>query len=139
MTGDEGNVALFNTSDGGEILIVGGLVDSGGGLEAAVFLSLFGNNNDGEWWGNLSQDDPARQYPGETQKLIDGLPARPSNLLRIQDAVTRDLEPLIEAGVFKTVDPEALLVGPKRLRLRVTIDGDTTLEYELNWEADRAD
>lgn len=134
-----GNVALYHTEDGGEITVDRGEVEQDGGLEAAVYLSLFGNNVHGDWWGDIDEDDPARRYPGETQKLIDGLPARPSNLLRIEDAATRDLQALVDAGVIESVEPSASMDGPKRLKLEITINGDETLRFELNWEKDRGD
>ncbi|MFW6156785.1 MAG: hypothetical protein ACOC7J_05650 [Armatimonadota bacterium] len=143
----QGDVLLTNTLDGGEIHADGGVIEMSGGLETAVYLSLFGGNREDEqragdpmqWWGNLSEDDPARRYRSETQRILTGLPATSANLLRVEDAVRRDLRPLIDEGVIRSVEVAVSLTGPKRVRIRVRIDGDTDLEFAANWEASLGD
>ena len=140
----QGDVALFNTLDGGEITVEDGIVAMSGGLETAVYLSLFGGNRDDQqrpgdlkqWWGNLAETDPAQRYRSETQRILDGLPATSANLMRIQDAVLRDLQPLIDAGAIRKAQAAASLEAHKRVRIRIRINGDTDLEFRANWEAD---
>jgi len=143
----QGDVLLTNTPDGGEINAEDGVIEMSGGLETAVYLSLFGGNREDrqrandpmQWWGNFSEDSPASRYRSETQRILAGLPATSSNLLRVEDAVTRDLQPMIADGVIRQVEVAASITGPKRVRIRVRIDGDTDLEFRANWEADLGD
>lgn len=95
------DVRLYNTPDGGEIDAVNGEIVLDSGLETAVFLSLFGGNERDsglqaddrlQWWGNLTETDPARRYRSETQHLIAALPLVTANLRRIEEAAKRDLE-----------------------------------------------
>lgn len=95
------DVRLFNTADGGEIEYINGVATMSDGLEAAAYLSLFGGNEDDsgqraddrkQWWGNLSETDPARRYRSATQNALQAMPATTGNLLRVQDAALSDLD-----------------------------------------------
>ena len=87
----QGDVSLRQTDDGGEITVVNGVVEMSGGLETAVYLSLFGGNEDDDgradnpqtWWGNLAENEPERQYRSETQHLLQALPATTGTLIRV--------------------------------------------------------
>ena len=99
MQNQQGDVKLFQTDNEGDITVRDGVVEMGGGLETAAYLSLFGGNEDDDgladnpktWWGNLDEIDPAKQYRSETQNLLRGIPATSGNLRRIEDAASRDL------------------------------------------------
>lgn len=143
----QGDVYLYNTTDGGDINAEDGVIEMRGGLETAVYLSLFGGNHDDpgsgdsarNWWGNIGETDPARRYRSESQSLIDGLPSIPDNLRRIEDATERDLEWLIEAGAATSIAVTATMPGPKRIRRHIKIVADldaVDLVYEENWRAE---
>lgn len=94
------DVLLVHTADGGEIRVESGDIQLTGGIETAVYLSLFGGNEDDsgiqgdepkEWWGNKLEDAPERKLRSETQYLLRSLPAIPASLRRIEDSVERDL------------------------------------------------
>ena len=92
------DVFICNTPDGGEIDIVGGAVTLNGGIESAVYLSLFGGNSDDaggqdrslEFWGNIGEQQNEQQR-SRTQHLLESIPPSSSNLRRIEDAVRADL------------------------------------------------
>lgn len=147
MTTDAGDVRLFNTVDGGEIIVENGLAELSGGLETAAYLSLFGGNiedpgdNDSlfQWWGNWDETEPARQYRSRTQHLLRGLPATAFNLRRIEREAENDLAWMITEGVATSVAVEAFLEDLNRIRIVVTIIGDereTALIYSANWRAE---
>lgn len=124
------DVLLRQSNDGGEITVESGLVLMAEGLETAAFLSLFGGNEDDgaddaterlQWWGNLAEPEPDRTYRSETQHLIRALPAVPRNLLRIEQAATRDLAWMIAAGVAKSVAVSASIPDVNRVAVAVTI------------------
>lgn len=139
----QGDVLLFQIDDDGEIIVEGGITQMSGGLETAVYLSMFGGNEDDDgssdnpftWWGNLDELDPVNQYRSETQHLLQALPFSTGNLRRIEDAVNRDLVWMIEAKAATTVDVTVTIPGLNRVKIRIVIDGDTTLEFEANWKA----
>lgn len=131
------DVALRETNDGGEITVENGLVLMSEGLETAVFLSLFGGNDDdagdaasvrAQWWGNLDESEATRTYRSETQYLLKALPAVPSNLRRVEQAAARDLAWMLTADVAKSIDVAASIPSLNRIRLAVLI---VTLKREL--------
>lgn len=140
----QGDILLRQTVDGGEIEVENGTVLMSGGLETAVFLSLFGGNeqddgrpdNPATWWGNLlDADRPERQYRSQTQHLIRSIPAVPANLRRVEDAARGDLAWMVTTGAASAVAAVATMPGLNKVLLSVTIDGET-VEYSANWDAD---
>lgn len=142
----QGDVKLFQTGDGGEIVVDGGIVEMSGGLETAVYLSLFGGNEDDDgrdenphtWWGNLDEIDPARRYRSETQNLLRAIPATSNNLRRIEDAATRDLAWLESSNVTSSVQVEATIPGVNRVKLTIDIEAygeKFRFEFVENWKA----
>lgn len=147
MHNQQGDVALYNTADGGEVNVEGGLIEMDSGLATSVYLTLFGANHDDpgqgphprNWWGNLVENDPARKYRSESQYLIDGLPAIPANLRRIEDATERDLEWMLDTGAAQSINVTASMPGPKRIRRYIEIEatiGNDALVFEQNWRAE---
>ena len=146
MSTDQGNVLLFQTNDGGDISINAGLVQLDGGLETAAYLSLFGGdeNDDGSadsllnWWGNIDETEPARQYRSETQYLLRANVASTAVLRQIEDAAVRDLAWMIEVGMATSVSALASIPGLNQLRLVVDIEANgeaSSFEYFENWKA----
>ena len=109
------------------------------GLETAVYLSLFGGNEDDpaeadtalQWWGNLLETEPERAYRSETQYLVRSLPAIPLNLRRIEQAAARDLQWILDTGVAQSVTIEATIPAVNRVRLGVVIVTATEQTIEL--------
>lgn len=93
--------AIFKpTAHGGELVLLNGQVKQDTGLEGAVYLSLFGGNDQDsgeipndrkQWWGNLTEDDAERRYRSRTQFLMNAEPLTTGSLQRIRDAVIADL------------------------------------------------
>lgn len=130
------DVRLENAEDGGEMEFVNGAATMDPGVGTAVFLSLFGGNEDDsgltgdnakQWWGNLSETLPARKYRSETQALLRSLPLIPANLRRIEDAAARDLAWMVDE-LTASIETRATIpaVNHVRLEIAVTIDGRTS-------------
>lgn len=146
MESQQGDVELFQTDDGGEIDVRGGLVGMSGGLETAAYLSLFGGNenDDGRegsphnWWGNLDEIDPARRYRSETQNIVQALALSTGNLRRVEDAARRDLAWLMSSNVASSVSVAASIPGLNRIKLTVDIEAygeESRFEFVENWKA----
>ena len=142
----EGDVKLFQTDDDGNITVENGLVEMSGGLETAAYLSLFGGNEDDDgradnpanWWANLDEVDPTRQYHSETQNLLQALPATTGNLRRIEDAAGRDLAWFVDSGVASSVSVAASIPGINRIKLTIDIEAvgqESSFEFVENWKA----
>lgn len=133
------DVLLRQTNDGGDITIEAGLVLMSEGLETAAFLSLFGGNEDDpgetdatlQWWGNLLEAEPERAYRSETQYLLQGLPAIPLNLRRIEQAASRDLQWMLDTGLAQSITREATIPSVGRVLLGVVIVTATGQRIEL--------
>jgi phage gp46-like protein len=124
------DVRLYQTADGGEIDVVAGQVVMDDELATAVFLSLFGGNqedsgSDGdmprEWWGNKLAPDEAEKLRSETQHLIAKIPVTSGNLRRFQDAAQRDLAWMVAAGVATAVAVRVVVPTINELRFDVAI------------------
>lgn len=123
------DVRLYQTVDGGEIDISNGQLALSDGLETAVYLSLFGGNEDDsggddterkQWWGNFEELDEDEKYRSETQYLLNGLPASSANLLRIEDAIARDLA-WLSNGLASSVDVAVSIPALNRIAISIEI------------------
>ena len=137
------DVLLAQESDGGEICIQGGIVALTDSFETSAYLSLFGGNEDDDgrddnqltWWGNLEETEPARFYVSETQHLLDILPPTSGNLLRLQDAATRDLQWFIDVNAAIEVLVDVSIPRLNAIKFVITINGDETVEFIELWKA----
>lgn len=137
------DVLLCQTNDDGDMNIEDGLVELTDDFRTGAYLSLFGGNenddglddNPDTWWGNLNEDDPSNQYRGETEYLLRSLPVTTSNLLRIEDAAKRDLAMFQNIGAVKDLTVEVSLTGLNRLQFDIGLDGDETVTFFKNWQA----
>lgn len=135
----QGDVKLFQTNDDGDMEIVGGVATMGGGLDTAVYLSLFGGNFDDDgsqetpqWWGGI---DEVFGYRSETQFLLHSLVAIPANLQLLSDAIKRDLSWLILSKAATGLSVAVGMPAAKRIDIAVTINGDETIKFTENWGA----
>ena len=141
----QGDVLLFQTNDDGDIIVEDGIVEMSGGLETAAYTSLFGGNEDDDgradnpfnWWGNIGEIDPAKQYHSETQNLLQALPATSANLRRVEDAANRDLAWFIEEKVASSVTVAASIPGLNKIKIVVKIEArgvESNFEFVENWK-----
>ena len=133
------DVLLFQTTDDGEIIVENGTVKLSAGLETSAYLSLFGGDEDGgNWWGNIDELDPANQYHSKTQTLLQSIPAIPNNLLRIEDAAKSDLKWFIDKKVASSIEVSASIPALNKIKLviKITANGkESTFEFTENWKA----
>lgn len=146
MTEQQGDVQLFQTTDGGEITVELGVAAMDGGLGTAVYLSLVGGNeNDStregdpaNWWGNLGETLPERQYRSQFQYLLARLPAIPANLRRLEDAAARDLAWLQRVDAASKVEVSASIPALNRVKMVIYIEAfgeRAAFTYTENWAA----
>lgn len=149
------DVRLFHTADGGDVEFASNdqtYVDIKlhPGLETASYLSMFGGNERDsglatvgeagdpqrlQWWGNLGEP-LSRQLRSETQHLLRSLPATSSNLLRVQDAITRDHQWFLDDGIASEVTAEVSLIAKDtvRIQIRMIVQGEELVFFfQTQW------
>jgi len=142
----QGDVAMFQTDDGGEIVVENGVVMMNDGLETAVYNSLFGGNeldsgdqdNPYQWWGNADETQPDRKIRSRTQYILKGIPATSANLRRIEEAARNDLQWMLDTGTATEIDVEASIPQPNRLRIVMDVVAaglERNIEFLENWKA----
>lgn len=102
------DVLLFQTLDDGDVT---DQLTTTEGLETAVYLSLFGGNenDDGQpdnplaYWANVNADEENERQVSRLQNLLIGLPATTGNLKRLNDAALADLAWLNGVTVSATI------------------------------------
>lgn len=136
------DVLLEQSDDGGEMTIESGLVALTDDFRSAVYLSLFGGNEDddgldssAQWWGNLGEADPAKRYRSRTEYVLQNLAPSSANLLLLEDAVRTDLQWLLDSGAAKEVEAVASIPALNKVSLVAIINGDLTVKYLENWAA----
>lgn len=141
----QGDVLLYQINDGGEINVVNGIIEMSGGLETALYLSLFGGNEDCSgrrtcpftWWANRNENDPTYRYVSETQYLLKELPATTGNLGRIEEAVKRDTNWLLDKRVASSVVTTVTIPGLNKVRIKIDIEAEgliSNFDFVENWK-----
>lgn len=135
-----GDVYLFQTNNDGDIKVSDGIVQLSSGLDTAVYLSLFGGNEDDDgltetltYWGNLGEVD---KYVSETQFLLQSIPATSNNLKRIDVAVNNDLKWLLTLKIASTVEVDVSIVGLNRVNINIDINAIgiiSNFNFTENW------
>lgn len=142
----QGDILLFQTTDDGDIDVKDGLVEMSGGLGTAVYLSLFGGNDDDDgrdgsdaiWWANLNETGDSRRYRSETQNLLQAIAAVPANLRRIEDAAQRDLAWLLSDSIASKITVTTSMPGLNKVGIVVDIEAvgqESQFNFVENWKA----
>ena len=128
----DGDVQLQHTEDGGDIQIVAGQPRMDGGLETAVYISLFTSRG---WWGSASGDE----LGSDLEKILAGT-LTTKTLNSASDEIRRALSWLVSDGVAKSVDVTVSAIGIYSVLLEIVIAepdalSPTAIRYRLNWDA----
>lgn len=127
------DILLYQSIDDGEINVLNGVMETTDGLETAVYLALFGGNEEDDgsqdnpfnWWGNFDEPDPTKRYRSETQYILRSLPLSLNNLKRIGKAAERDLKFLISTDVAKSIEVIVGMPGLNKISISVKIISDS--------------
>ena len=130
----EGDVLLYQTTDGGNINVEDGIVQMTTGLETAVYFSLFSPD---DWYGNETTDDPNEKLHSETELIISKKPQTSKNYQLLVQAIEQDLKWLTESlanNVSASITSDSL----NRVNINITIEqdsGSTNLTFPVMWGA----
>lgn len=132
------DVYLFDTENGGDVTPD---LETRDGLESAVYLSLFGGNvkddgreqNEFQWWGNLSENEENKKYRSTAAYLLRTVPPSPKNLRRIENAAKNDLDWFLKAGFTQEIFVTATMPKLNQVKLTVAMEGIDPLEFRSDW------
>lgn len=142
-----GDVLLRERQGEGEIFLNDGLVEDCGGLDTAIYLSLFGGNDDDtdgrgrkSWWGNFFKNAPEEEkIVSRFQAAAKGLAVNGANLKKLEGAAAADLKWLKENGLADKIDCEAFGENPHRVKLNVRVMKENSAvfaeKYYYEWGA----
>lgn len=122
------DVKIFNNLDGGEIEENSGVIAMDDGFSSSVYLSLFGGDEDGEWWGNNKEIE----LISKTQITLKSLPAIPSNLNKIKDAILYDLAWVISDKIADKISVALSMPALNSIIIQIYING-VLFEYSEGW------
>lgn len=126
----EGDLALADSPDGGEIVIVDELFACDRTFNTAVYLSLFGGNrldagrvkSPNTWWGNLlSGTAEAEKMTSRFQAVIAGYPMTTSSIAFCETAALLDLAWLKAEGAADEIIVDGRFGNRNRFFLTVEI------------------
>ena len=128
------DLRLTPTSDGMEISISAGCPETTGGLDTAVYLSLFTP----AWWGNEISDD-SEKYESEIPGILASGVLNNQTRLNVMEAAKSALAWMVTDKVAEKIEVRAEIPKLGFLYFAVTIyepekEDGTTFAYALNWD-----
>ncbi len=135
------DVLLSNTADGGEIEAIAGQITVDEGLRTAVFISLFGGNEDDsgdeadkprEFWGNKIETDATKKLRSRTGNLLRSIAITSGNLSLIQDAVAQDLQWMLDTKLADAAVPSVRVPALNTVQIDVKIEIQNKV-YDLSF------
>lgn len=125
---------LKPTSDGGEITIKNGDIETTSKLEVSAFLSLFTP----PWWGN-SISESEEKYNSRIPELMRG-PLTNNTRLAIMRGAESALAWMISEGIAERIETEATIPSRGTLHLTVRVYEPQTEDpeefaYGVNWDS----
>jgi len=144
----EGDLLLRDTPDGGDIVIFDGLISSDRALDTAVYLSLFGGNQEDNgkvknrktWWGNtLRGVSESQKLVSRFQAIIFGLPMTTKNIMSAEEAAKLDLQWMIDEKLADEILADGRAVSNSRfhLKIQILLKGKTVYSntFAMLWRA----
>lgn len=125
-----GDLYLQPTPDGADIVIENGEPRLTGGLDNAVYLSLFTES----WWGNQIAE-PAERYDSRLPRLLRGTLTNQMRLDAIE-AARSALAWMTDQRVADRIEVGARIASPTALEITVRVyQGANEFRYSHNWDA----
>lgn len=145
MDFQNGDVKLIITKEGFDIDLKNNFVEMTSGFESAIFLSIFGGNEEDDYseatkekqfWGNRLNGN---QYRSRTLKFINGSYANAQNLQLLEKNILLDLNWFIEENIADTLEVDCSIPNFNELKIDIRLLRDSKLlansNYKLNWKA----
>ena len=131
----QGDVLLFQTLDGGDISIDDGIVEMTGGLETAVYLSLFSPE---DWFCNEFADTPDQKITSRTDAFINNKTQSSKNYQLLEQAVKADLKWLLKNKIADEIKVSVYSNGLNRVMIEIVIEQNSNsinINIPVDWES----
>ena len=119
------DILIYETGNGGDLLLRGNDMASVTGLENSPYLALFGGS---DWWCNYLTDN---KFVSLTENTLLDVALTSSGRKRIEDAILTDL------AYLNNVDAEysasVTIAGANRVSMEISINGDL---FMMQWSPD---
>jgi phage gp46-like protein len=142
----QGDMLLVDSPDGGDLLIENGLIKNDNQFSTAVYLSLFGGNQDDpgktkskrSWWANLFYSTDSERLRSRFQFVINGFPMTVKYIREAEAAALLDLEWLKTENIADKINLSIKSTGKNTFNMDIDIKANMeTLyknTYSLQWE-----
>lgn len=131
----EGDIKLYQTNDGGEILVTLGEPEMEGGLFTSIFISLFESDNTDYWMNEWLPEE--EKITGYFYSFIKGVPKTPSNMVKAADYAKLDLDWMIKNNIADEINVDIQSNDVKSISLSVEIIKNKlnilNSKFEINW------
>lgn len=145
MDYQNGDIKLFLTNEGFDINLKENFIEMTNGFESAVYLSLFGGNDEDDaseatkknrFWGNELND---YEYRSKTLNFINGRNANAQNLKLLEKYVLLDLNWFVEENIADKVEADCSIPAFNELKIEIKLLRNNKLlfnsNYRLNWKS----
>jgi hypothetical protein len=119
------DVLIYETGNGGDLLVRGNDLATVSGVENSPYLALFGGS---DWWGNYLTDN---KFISLTEATLLDVALTSSGRKKIEDAVLADLAYLNNIDAEYSVS--VTLAGANRVSIEININGDL---FMMQWAPD---
>lgn len=119
------DILIYETGNGGDLLLRGNDMATVTGLENSPYLALFGGSN---WWGNYLTDN---KFLSLTEDTLLDVALTSSGRKKIEDAILKDLEYLNNVDAEYSVS--VTIAGANRVSMEININGDL---FMMQWSPD---
>jgi phage gp46-like protein len=125
----DGDLKLYETGVGPDIIIQNGLVTRDEGLENAVYISIFSP----DWWGNDISED-SEKTKSKLEELMSGN-LTTQNILDIEEEIKSVLQWMIDDNIVKSiaVSTEVPAVGYLYILIELS-EPEFSIKYGINWD-----
>ena len=141
--------SIYESGDGGELLMVNNDISLADSLLQLVYISLFGGNTEAstlgneieselryDWWANslIFGTQPNKQFNSLTEKTLKTTPLSSSGRLEIQRAIEQDLTFLNQVVDIKV---EVSIKGSHRVEILVSLNkykGKENVDLQYLWD-----
>ena len=131
---NNGDLLIFDTSEGGEINNDANTPMLTLGFESAAYLSLFGAVGEkSENWMNEYAETESEKMQGLFSQVMLNRPLNSSTISEAEEAAFSDLEWFIDEGICSDIQVQISIVNPKRVNVRILLLQDQELLADFNF------
>jgi len=123
------DIALYQTNDGGDILLRGSDMVTTSTVDNMIFMALFGGN---DFWGNTMIDEGnGVTFNSLTEKTLNEVTLNSSGRIKIQEAVIKDLAFLKQEYPTTTISVSVSIENANRVGININFDGE---DFYYQWQ-----